>query len=201
MYFYGSDCTSLQNILAVLIGPKADPSVTAQLASYGLKYIASMSKDDLMRFNGIGEQAASRIMAALGLAKHLKTYKASHIIRCPEDAAQYLSDMEVLNQEHLDVLMLNTKNYVISRRNIFKGSLNTCTASPREIFHEAIKVNAASIIVAHNHPSGIALPSFEDHEVTERLVQTGQTIGIEVLDHIIIGHNGSFYSFKEDGKI
>lgn len=97
-------------------------------------------------------------------------------------------------------LYLNTKNQVIHRQTIFIGSLNTSIVHPREVFKEAFRRAAASIICLHNHPSGDPTPSREDIEVTKRLVECGQIIGIEVLDHIIIGDH-KFVSLKEKGHI
>ncbi|PGO19076.1 DNA repair protein RadC [Bacillus thuringiensis] len=97
-------------------------------------------------------------------------------------------------------LYLNTKNQVLHRQTIFIGSLNTSIVHPREVFKEAFRRAAASIICLHNHPSGDPTPSREDIEVTKRLVECGQIIGIEVLDHIIIGDH-KFVSLKEKGHI
>lgn len=102
--------------------------------------------------------------------------------------------------ENFTCLYLNTKNQVIHRQTIFIGSLNTSIVHPREVFKEAFRRAAASIICLHNHPSGDPTPSREDIEVTKRLVECGQIIGIEVLDHIIIGDH-KFVSLKEKGHI
>lgn len=201
--FYGNDCISLQNILAVLIGPKADASVTGQLSSLGINRLAELSLEELKQFAGIGEIAAKRIMSAFGLANHIRKYKKSeeYTIRSPKDAATFFNDLEHLSQEHFDVAFLNTKNMVIGRKNIFKGSLNTSIVHPREVFKEAVRLSAASVICSHNHPSGDPSPSHEDIEVTKRLVEVGLTIGIEVLDHVVIGVSGKFVSLKEKGFV
>ncbi|UYG98253.1 RadC family protein [Cytobacillus firmus] len=199
--FYGFENTSLQNLLAVLIGPKANPVVTGQLSSLGVKRLSSLSKEELLQYEGIGETTADRIIACIGLAGLLNKFKFEecYIVRSPEDAAKYMADMSTLDQEHFEVLFLNSKNVVIGRKTIFKGSLNASIVHPREIFREAVKLSAASIIAGHNHPSGDPYPSREDIEVTKRLSEAGKLMGIDLLDHIIIGHHGNFTSLKEKG--
>ncbi|WP_226582565.1 JAB domain-containing protein [Halobacillus litoralis] len=147
--------------------------------------------------------SAKRILSAFGLASHIRRYKKDegYIVRSPEDAAKFFNDLEGLQQEYFDAIFLNTKNVVISRKNIFKGSLNASIVHPRETFKDAIRLSAASIVVAHNHPSGNANPSREDIEVTKRLSEVGKTVGIELLDHVIIGSGGSFVSMKEKGFV
>src|SRR5699024_5960782 len=124
-----------------------------------------------------------------------------YVIRSPEDGADYvMEELRNLNQEHFVALFLNTKNQIIHSQTIFIGSLNASIVHPREVFREAVKRSAASIIVAHNHPSGDPTPSQEDIHVTRRLVESGKMIGIEVLDHLVIG-NRKFVSLKEKGYL
>ena len=103
-------------------------------------------------------------------------------------------------QEKLYCLYLNTKNEVVHEKAVFIGSLNASIVHPREVFKEALKWSAASIIVSHNHPSGDPTPSQEDVQVTRRLTQAGEILGIECLDHLIIG-DGRYVSMKEKGYI
>lgn len=203
MAFYGNDCTSLQNILAVQLGPKADPAVTGKLAALGVKHLSTMSIEELKEFPGIGEIGAARIVSAFGLVTLAKKHctKDFNIIRSPQDAADLFSDLQNLDQEHLDVAYLNTKNQVILRKNIFKGTLNGSIVHPREIMREGVRVGAASIVVSHNHPSQDPGASKEDIEVTKRLAEAGKIMGIELLDHIIIGGPGRYVSLKEKGYI
>lgn len=122
-------------------------------------------------------------------------------VRGPEDAAAYL--MPILRyevKENFVVLLLNTQNKIIGHRVVSIGSLNASIVHPREVFKEAIKVNAANIIVAHNHPSGDPTPSREDVAVTKRLVKAGNVMDINVLDHIIIG-DSKYLSMKEKGHM
>jgi DNA repair protein RadC len=135
----------------------------------------------------------------LGKRLYQKHSEGRYTIRSPEDAATYLmTDMSSLTQEHFVVLFLNVKNEVLHKQTIFIGSLNSSIVHPREIFREAVKRSAASIICAHNHPSGNPTPSPEDIEVTKRLSEAGALMGIEVLDHVIIGDH-QFISLKEKG--
>ncbi|UDY80735.1 UPF0758 family protein [Geobacillus phage GR1] len=200
--FYGPDGTSLQNMLAILIGPKASPEVTGKLASLGINRLVELSIDELKRFEGIGDVAARRIVSSFGLAGYIRKFKKedNYIVRSPEDAARYFEDLTLENQEHFEAIYLNTKNIIISRKMIFKGSLNTSVVHPREVFREGIRLSAASLIVCHNHPSGNPDPSREDIEVTKRLAEVGRMVGIELLDHIIIGQ-GKYISLKEKGYV
>lgn len=121
------------------------------------------------------------------------------IIRSPHDAAELLSEqMRYLQKEHFVCVFLNTKNHVIAQETLSMGSLNASIVHPREVFRAAIKCSSASLVCAHNHPSGDPTPSPEDISLTARLVEAGQIVGIDVLDHLIIG-DGSFVSLKERG--
>lgn len=142
-------------------------------------------------------------MAALELGRriHQLVYEERYVIRFPEDAANLLmEDMRFLSQEHFVCLYLNSKNQVIHKRTVFIGSLNSSIVHPREVFKEALKRSAASFICVHNHPSGDPTPSSEDIDVTRRLNECGQLIGIELLDHIVIGDQ-KFVSLKEKGYL
>lgn len=128
----------------------------------------------------------------------------SAVIRSPRDAYKVFNsvlDMENLPNEHFVMLSLNTKNEVVGVHTIFVGSLNSSIVHPREVFQRALLNNAASIMVAHNHPSGNPTPSPEDIDVTKRLKEAGGIVGIELLDHIIIGHEGRYFSLREKGYI
>ena len=121
------------------------------------------------------------------------------LITSPADAANLLMpDMMYLEQEHLRLVLMDTRNRLLSMPTIYKGSLNTSVIRIGELFRAAIKENAAAFIVAHNHPSGDASPSPEDIRVTRKIVEAGELLDIEVLDHVIIGHQ-RFVSLKERG--
>lgn len=112
---------------------------------------------------------------------------------------QAVLDLESKTEENFGILTLNTKNDVVGVHSLTRGSLNACIVHPREVFKAAILNNAATIICFHNHPSGDPTPSPEDIEMTKRLIEAGNIIGIEVLDHVITGHEGRFVSLKEQG--
>ncbi|HWI47283.1 MAG TPA: DNA repair protein RadC, partial [Rummeliibacillus sp.] len=150
---------------------------------------------------GIGEAKAIQLLASIELGRRLHKKRADErfTIRSPQDAATFLMpDMSSLLQENFVTLFLNVKNQIIHQQTIFIGSLNASIVHPREIFREAVKRSAASIICAHNHPSGNPSPSPEDIDVTKRLQEAGLIIGIELLDHVIIGDH-QFISLKEKG--
>lgn len=200
---YAQNDISKLDLLAVLIGTKATEETVYKLSLMDLEDLCDLSIEELKAFPGVGDAAAKRLYSAFSLAKKLqrtsKPYRDQ--IRCPEDLVMYFSDLAFHDQEHFEAVYLNTKNEVIFRKNIFKGSLNTSIVHPREVFKEAIRQSAASIAVAHNHPSKDPAPSTEDIQVTKRLCEVGQLIGIDVIDHIIIGDRHNWVSLKERGYI
>lgn len=126
------------------------------------------------------------------------------IVRGPRDGADIIKTVlntDELPNEHFIMLSLSSKNEVIGFHTIFVGTLNASIVHPREIFQQALLNNAASIIVAHNHPSGDPTPSQEDISITRRLVEAGKILGIELLDHLILGHGDKFVSLKEKGYL
>ena len=169
--------------------------------SGGLPGLTRLSITELMEIKGIGEAKAVEIKAALELGRRLvaSSPKEKPKITSPADAANLLmSEMSLLEQEHLRLLLLDTRNNVLASPTVYVGSLNTSVIRVAELFRAALKENAAAIIVVHNHPSGDPSPSPEDINVTKQIVKAGEIIDIEVLDHIIIGHQ-RYVSLKERG--
>ncbi|MFC7440834.1 RadC family protein [Laceyella putida] len=169
----------------------------------GLKGLTRLSLQELMEIHGIGPAKAVQLMAGIELGQRISRMlpEDRYAIRSPGDAALYVMDeLRFQQQEHFICLFLNTKYRVIDKKCIFKGSLNTSVVHPREIFHEAIRSSAAAVICVHNHPSGDPTPSPEDLLVTERLVEAGRLLGIEVVDHLITGDQ-TYFSMKEKGLI
>lgn len=158
------------------------------------------TEQELTSIKGIGQMKAIQILAALKLAQTLSiSNPPSFIIRTPEDVFKLVEpEMRYLKVEHFVILLLNSKNGVIAKETISVGCLNSCIVHPREVFRSAIKRSSASIICCHNHPSGNPDPSPEDISITSRLKEAGTIIGIEVLDHIVIGHQ-KYISLKERG--
>jgi len=121
-------------------------------------------------------------------------------IRSPQDVYQLSLDLVSKEQEHFVVYCLNSKHHVINRKTISVGSLNATVVHPREVFRAAIENSSASIICVHNHPSGDPTPSPEDISATQRLCEAGEIIGIELIDHVIVGRTG-WFSLKANGHI
>ncbi|WP_339162552.1 DNA repair protein RadC [Siminovitchia sp. FSL W7-1587] len=206
---HGAASLSNQELLAILLRTGTKSKSALQLANKllaqfdGLLWLKEAALEEIMGIKGIGKVKAVQIAAAIELGRRIGnlTYDDRYIIRTPEDGANYvMNDMRFLTQEHFVCLYLNTKNQVLHRQTIFIGSLNASIVHPREVFKEAFRRSAASIICFHNHPSGDPTPSREDIEVTNRLVECGKMMGIEILDHLIIGDN-KYVSMKEKGFI
>jgi DNA repair protein RadC len=162
--------------------------------------LMDVSEQQLVSIKGIGKGKARQITAMLKLVKVLALPNENqHVIRSPKDVFNLLEpELRFEQKEHFICLFLNTKNHLIFKEVISVGSLNATIVHPREVFHAAIRRCSASLICAHNHPSGDPEPSIEDVNLTKRLIAAGEIIGIEVLDHVIIGGN-RFYSLKEHG--
>ena len=169
----------------------------------GLHGLLHSSAYDLLDVPGVGEARAAAVLAAVELGKRLSTATGPELpqVSSPADAAALLRDrIAHEDREHFVAILLNTKNRVIGSPTISIGTLSSSLVHPREVFKPAIKAGAASVVLAHNHPSGHVGPSREDREVTKRLVETGEVVGIEVLDHVILGGSSS-YSLKEHGLL
>lgn len=220
---YGASVLSTAELVAILVGSGSKNETAIDLANRllrtgeerlnggsgtrredigdegrGLRYLAVAGFDELKSIKGIGLAKAAQIKAALELGRRLAAYIPSNpVIRCPSDVAVLLmEEMRYLEREEFRVVMLNTKNHVIGIHTASVGDLNSSIVHPREIFKEPIRRTAASVILVHNHPSGDPSPSDEDIRVTNRLREAGKLLGIEVLDHLIVGDN-AYFSFKE----
>lgn len=167
----------------------------------GLPGIARASIKELTQVKGIGAAKAVEIKASLELGRRLiaATPQERPTVTSPADAANLLmTEMSLLEQEHLRLVLLDTRNHVLAMPTIYIGSLNTSVVRVGELFRAAIKENAAALIVVHNHPSGDPSPSPEDVRVTSQIVSAGKLLDVDVLDHIIIGRQ-RFVSLKERG--
>ncbi|CCO07676.1 RadC family protein [Desulforamulus hydrothermalis] len=168
-----------------------------------LRSLAQATIEELSQVKGVGPVKAVQVKAALELGKRLAALPAEErpVIRCPEDVcALVMEDLRNKDREYFQALLLNTKNQVLARETISIGTLSSSVVHPRELFKVAIRRSAASLILLHNHPSGDPTPSREDIALTKRLVEAGQILGIDVLDHIVIGDN-RFASMKSQGLI
>ncbi|MGO1058957.1 RadC family protein [Planococcus sp. FY231025] len=203
----GATSLSNQELIAILLRTGTKQESVLHLANRTLLYFEHLHHlkdatiEEITSIKGIGQAKAVQLLAAIELGRRLSSKQTDQkfTIRSPKDAANYLmADMTSLKQEHFVVLFLNIKNQVMHKQTIFVGSLNASIVHPREIFREAVRRSSASIVCAHNHPSGNPAPSPEDIAVTKRLMEAGSIIGIELLDHIIIGDH-QFISLNEKG--
>ncbi len=202
---WGSQALSQAELLAIVIGsgvPGANAVQVAQrlLADHGgWSGLQRLGFAELTQVYGIGEAKAARIKAALEIGRRLLTPQREERrqISSPADIANLLLvEMSYLEQEHLRVVLLNTKNYVLAVETIYIGTVNSSNVRVAEVFKAAIRRNAVAIIICHNHPTGDPQPSPEDVAVTRQLVEAGRLCDVEVLDHLIIGE-GRWLSLRE----
>ncbi|MCC5282686.1 RadC family protein [Staphylococcus aureus] len=204
---HGAKSLSNTELLAILIntGRKGFSSIDISnellKSASNLNELKKSSINDLIKVKGIGLQKAITLKAAFELGERMGRRAENNRIKItqPSDVADYMiPTMKDLTQEHFVILLLNSKNVVIKETCVFKGTLNSSIVHPREIFSIAVRENANAIIAVHNHPSGDVTPSQEDIITTMRLKECGLILGIDLLDHIIIGDN-RFTSLVEAG--
>ncbi|ABR48446.1 DNA repair protein RadC [Alkaliphilus metalliredigens QYMF] len=203
---YGPESLSNPELLAIILSTGTKEMSAIDLATHvlsyseeGLRHLKNCEIEELQQIKGVGIAKASQILAAVELGKRISlTSRVNHYrIKSPDDVSNLLmEEMRYLKKEYFNIALLNTKHEVIAIENISIGSLNASIVHPREVFVVAIKRSSSAIILVHNHPSGDPSPSGEDIRITKRLVEAGKLLGIEVLDHIIIGDN-VYYSLKE----
>lgn len=206
MINYGPEALSNTELLAIIIrtgikGESALAVAQSLISQEGLEALVDSSIEELASFKGIGTSKAVLIKAAIELGKRLYNMpeKKKHAIKSPADvSAVLMGDMRYLKKEYFKIILLDIKNNIIAVENISIGSLNSSLVHPREIFKTAIKKSSAAAILVHNHPSGDPHPSNEDIDVTKRISEGGKILGIEILDHVIIG-DGNYFSFKDEG--
>jgi len=206
----GATALSAQEILALILGRGSageSVMVTAQrlLSEFGnLKGIAGASVEELSQVKGIGIAKAAQIKAAFELGRRIEGYGydlPQKSITNPEDAVKLVKNrLKGKKKEYFLAILLDSRNQPVNIAQISIGSLNVSIVHPREVFKEAISASAASLILVHNHPSGDATPSDEDIQITRRLKESGEIVGVDVFDHIIIAGN-DFTSLKAQGII
>ncbi len=201
---------SLAELLAVILGTgnAASGETALDLANRilawaggrdgGLTCLVHAGVEELITIPGIGMAKAVQVKAALELGRRLGRPDSLPVeITSPEDAFRLVGhDLAFREEEHLQVILLTTKNGVLGVDTVARGGLNSWVVAPREVFRPAIRRNAASLILAHNHPSGDPSPSAEDYVLTEYLLAGGRVLGIDVLDHLVVGHEG-YVSLRE----
>ena len=202
---------SLSNIelLAIILhtGTRSESvlDLASRLLSHhgGLRGLVNITMAELGQVSGIGIAKAAQVRAALELGKRVSAMapEVRPVIRSPKDISILLmEEMRHLDREQFRTVLLNTKNQVLETEVVSVGSLSSSIVHPREVFKNPIKKSAAALILVHNHPSGDPTPSREDIEVTKRLTEAGKILGIDILDHIIIGDN-RYSSLKEKDLI
>lgn len=202
----GSKALSNAELLAILIGSGVEGENAVQVAQRlldtfeGVTGLHRAAFDEVCAQHGIKMAKAARIKAALELGFRMKLEAIEgKSIQSPDDAAHLIvHEMSALEQEELWVMQLNTRNNHIATDVVYRGSLNSSQVRVGELFKGAVRRNAATIIVAHNHPSGDPTPSPDDIAVTRAIVETGNLLDIEVLDHLVIG-GGKYISLKQRG--
>lgn len=208
---YGPQSLSDKELLAVLLRCGTKGENVLELASRilyeeedeGLIGIHQYNLEKLLRIKGIGKVKAVQILCLSELAKRLAKASAKERLcfQAPESIANYyMEELRHKKQEHIKLLMLNTKSMLLGECDVSKGTVDASIITPREIFIEALQKNATAIVILHNHPSGDPTPSQEDIDITVRIKRAGEFIGIPLLDHIIIGNN-CYSSFLESGAL
>ncbi|MEM8859345.1 MAG: DNA repair protein RadC [Chloroflexota bacterium] len=203
----GASALSNTELLTIVLGTGSFKYDAAQIAQNVMREFQSLTgiyKADpveLMELAGIGEAKALTVAAALELGRRMVIEDAGDKPRVttPADMANILmADMQNLAQEHFVVLLLDSRNQVIKKETVYIGTVNSSHIRISEVFRSAIKLNAPAIGIAHNHPSGDPAPSRQDIHVTKEVVNAGKMLDIQVLDHLVIGHN-RFVSMRERG--
>lgn len=187
---YGTDKLSLQELLAIILGSgtkrnnvlNLSKQVLARIHTYGIHRITA---EHLASIRGIGPTKILQIRALLAFATRL-TEETSLEILGPKDIFNLCTDIRASKREHFLAFYFNTQNQLIERNIISIGTLNSSLVHPREVFEPALRLSAASVIVAHNHPSGSLTPSPQDFDVTERLMKAGELLGVPLIDHILV---------------
>ena len=204
------DLSNLSNnndteLLSIILGTKPE-IIKEAIAEYNSvpNFINNYSVKDILKIKGLGKGTITKLEALWELYNRFsinKKLEKNYIISKPEDIYDLVKDdMKYFEQEHFRVLMLNTKNILINIKDIFIGASDSSVIETRKVFKEALKYNAKNITICHNHPSGDPDPSKEDVNISLRIKEAGKIIGIDLLDHIIIGDN-RFISLKYKGVI
>lgn len=203
----GATALTDAELLAILLrtgtAEKSALDIAGEMAADGglYKRLAGITRlTELTNIKGLGQAKAASVLAALEIGRRIASARPIEKIHlsCPQDAANYLMPrLRYAAKEQFIVILLNGKNKIIGTEVVSEGSLNSSVVHPREVYAPALLQHAASIMIAHNHPSGDPNPSDEDKETTRVLKRSGKVMGIPLIDHIIIG-DGSYYSFLEN---
>ncbi len=205
---YGAKYLSNTELIAILLRTGMQGENVLSLASRvlaefnGLAGLGRGTFVELCAVRGLSEAKACQLLAGLELGRRFVSLAPEErvAINSPQDVANLVTaEMAALEQEHLKALLLNTKNEVLSVQEIYIGNVNSSVVRPAEVIRPAVRDNAPSIIIVHNHPSGDPTPSSEDVAITRELVDAGKLLGVDVLDHLVIGSGNRYVSLKEKG--
>lgn len=198
---YGPERLSDSELLAILLRTGSEGINVVELAGKILRKfsgigLAKASVKELKNTFGLGSAKACEISACFELGRRLLQNKQSTLILSPKDVWDELKDIRDHKKEHFVIFFLDSRNQEIKREIVSVGSLNTNLVHPREVFEPAVRHLAAQIIIAHNHPAGSSEPSEGDSIMTQKLIQAGKLLDIEIIDHVIVAR-GEFYSYRE----
>lgn len=198
-----ADSLSDAALLGVLIGEPSTASANELLERHPIPDgLWRVNAEDLTGLSGIGPAGAARVLACLEMSRRAAVWRTSRrpTISTPEDVVALCApQLRGADREHFWALALNTKNQLVKMVEVSIGSLNASIVHPRELFRDAVRASAAAIVVVHNHPSGDPTPSGADIQLTRRLLKAGDVLGIEVLDHVIVGDGGEHTSLRDMG--
>lgn len=197
----GTDALKDHELLAILLrtgykGKSAIEIAKRILKTTSLKKLTKLPIKDIAKLKGVGMSRAAIIVSSFAIGKRIYKEDNSIIVNSPKDVVKIVSFIKNKKREYLVAIYLNARKQLITTKTISIGTLTSNLVHARELFKPAIKYNADSVIIAHNHPSGDSKPSIEDKKITQKLVKAGKMLGIELNDHIIVTKN-SFTSLKE----
>ena len=207
LFARGKENVSNAELIAILLGTgtRAQNAIMiaqSLLRNFTLEQLAKITFEQFAKFPGIGRTKAARILAALELGERI--FKPSSLqktfIRSTDEAVVHLKEITNKRQEFLLVFYLNARHELLLKETVGQGSLNSMLITPKEIFSPALLTPCASIIIAHNHPSGDPNPSHDDISFTEKIHEAGELMGIPLIDHIIISNSG-YFSFRENNVV
>lgn len=204
----GKEVLNNTELLAILLRTGTKEKSALELAHEiiafnddGLPGLCDNTPEELSHIRGVGKAKACQILAAIELGKRVATYprKERPSIGRPDDiVGLFMEKMRYYKKEHFCTLLLDTKGKIIEEVEVSVGDLNSAPVHPREVFKQAVKRSAAAVVLIHNHPSGDPSPSKEDLDMTVRLTESANILGINIIDHIIIG-DGTYTSMKSEG--
>jgi len=209
MLRFGADSLSEAELIAIVLRTGTKDVSAVELASAllyrqnGLRGLVGMMPQELCRTQGMGIAKACEIVAAIELGRRIaqKSKGDTYRIKCAENVADLvMEEMRYYKKEVFKVILLDSKGSIISEEQISVGGLNSSVVHPREVFNAAVRRNAYAMVLLHNHPSGDPTPSSADIDITNRIIDAGRIMGINIIDHIVIG-DGEYYSFKENDLI